>query len=193
MSAFEFRKSSFCNTPKVLYSVYMIVMICNKLIISTLYFIVFSISKGYKAIICFETICIYSRSVINPALNYWYKLTCRAIFNYLSICFPSSFYEPKNYRLSFSTPTSDPTYSPCSKGLSFPEYSAIFVLRCFIILFIELRLMPVNTAILLASISKEKCFIIFRNFLFEIRERFLYLLFIARQYLNFFLIQSKLS
>ena len=162
--------------PKVLNTI-MLSVFCE-FIIAIINSIMFFIVCINKAIICSKTICKNIGVRFYFGLNYWAKCNCRTILDNLNIYFIFSFNRTKNNMFSFRSTPSNSSNSSGPKKLSSISISlflnglstVILFQTCLSILLIHGLLTLVISAILLASISKEKYLIISLNLASEILE-----------------------
>ena len=104
----------FCDGPKVLNAVNMVMSIC-KFITSMLNPIVFFIAEIYKAVIGLKSIGINGRVLIDLLLYNRHQSALRAVSDNLGINLATSFDQTKNYVLALCSTASGSSYSPCSK------------------------------------------------------------------------------
>lgn len=114
MDSTEFSKTHFTESPKVLYSVNMVVSV-RKFIFAMFDPIMLFVPVVHEPVVGSETVGIYDRIGVGLALNNGQQLTDRAVFDNLGVNFIATLEHPENGDFTFGSTPANPAYPPRSE------------------------------------------------------------------------------
>ncbi len=113
-NASKLAKPGFCDGPKVLNTINMVVANC-KFIAAVLNSIMLLVAEVYKSVISPKSISVNSRVLVDLLLDNGHQSGSGAVFNHLGIHLAASLDQPENYMLALCSTTSDSPYSSGTK------------------------------------------------------------------------------